>query len=67
MDNGMALAEISTVLTNLRVPIFELNAKKTADQRTTMNVTIGVANTDHLNSIIQRLNKTKSVISITRN
>ena len=65
MDNGMALAEISTVLTNLRVPIFELNAKKTADQRTTMNVTI--ANTDHLNSIIQRLNKTKSVISITRN
>ena len=66
LDNGMALADISTALTTMRVPIFSLNAKQTSDKRLAMNVTIGVTNTEHLMSIISKLNKMKTVISITR-
>ena len=66
MDNGMALAEVSTQLGSMRVPIYALNAKQTADKRLAMNVTVGVTNTDHLNSIITKLRKTKNVISVER-
>ena len=67
MDNGMALAEVSTQLGTMRVPIYALNARQTADKRLAMNVTIGVTNTDHLNSIITKLKKTKNIISVERN
>ena len=67
MDDGMALADVSTSLSNMRVPIFSLNARRTTDKRLTMNVTIGVTNTDHLQSIIAKLKKTKNVVSVTRN
>ena len=67
MDNGMALAEVSTALGNMRVPIYALNAKQTSDKRLAMSVTVGVTNTDHLNSIIAKLKKTKNVISVERN
>lgn len=66
LDNGMALAEISTILNNMRIPIFALNAKQTPDKRLSMSVTIGVSNTVHLNSVIAKFNKAKSVISVTR-
>ncbi len=66
MDNGMAFAEVSNILNNVRVPIFALNARQTSDKRLGMNVTIGVANTEHLNSIIARLNKSRVIISVER-
>ena len=66
IDNGMALAEVSMQLGNMRVPIYAMNAKQTADKRLAMSITIGVNNTDHLNSIISKLKKTKNVISVER-
>ena len=66
MDNGLALGEVSTVMSNMRVPIFSLNAKQTPDGRLAMSLTIGVNNTDHLNSVIAKFKKTKTIISITR-
>lgn len=66
LDNGAALAEVSMMLNNQRVPIFELNAKQTADGRLAMTVTIGVTNTEHLNSVIARFTKNKNIISIIR-
>lgn len=66
LDNGMALAEVSTILNNMRVPIFALNARQTPDKRLSMSVTIGVSNTVHLNSVIAKFNKAKTVISVTR-
>ncbi len=66
IDNGMALVEVSSQLGNMRVPIFELNAKQTSDKRLEMHVTIGVNNTDHLNAIIAKLKKTKNIISVER-
>ncbi len=66
LDNGMAFADVSNILSNIRVPIFALNARQTSDGRLGMNVTIGVANTEHLNSIIAKLNKAKTIISVER-
>ena len=66
MDNGMALAEVTTQLGTMRVPMYALNAKQTSDRRLAINVTIGVTNTDHLNSIIGKLKKTKNIISVVR-
>ncbi|MBR5521451.1 MAG: bifunctional (p)ppGpp synthetase/guanosine-3',5'-bis(diphosphate) 3'-pyrophosphohydrolase [Oscillospiraceae bacterium] len=66
LDNGMALAEVSMQLGNMRVPIYTMNAKQTPDKRLAMSITIGVNNTDHLNSIIAKLKKTKNVISVER-
>ncbi|MEG3030393.1 MAG: bifunctional (p)ppGpp synthetase/guanosine-3',5'-bis(diphosphate) 3'-pyrophosphohydrolase [Oscillospiraceae bacterium] len=66
LDNGAALAEVSMMLNNQRVPIFELNAKQTGDGRLAMTVTIGVNNTEHLNSVMSRFSKNKNIISVTR-
>ena len=66
IDNGMALAEVSMQLGNMRVPIYAMNAKQTSDKRLAMSITIGVNNTDHLNSIISKLKKTKNVIDVQR-
>ncbi len=66
MDNGTAYAEIATTLSNMRVPIFALNAKQTTDGRLAMNVTISVNNIDHLNSVISKIKKSKNIISILR-
>lgn len=66
MDNGMALVDVSTLLSNMRVPVFALNAKRTTDKRLAISVTIGVNNTDHLGSIISKLKKSKNIISVIR-
>jgi guanosine-3',5'-bis(diphosphate) 3'-pyrophosphohydrolase len=66
IDSNMALAEVTTVLSNMRVPIYSLSARRTADKRLSMSVSVGVANTEHLNSIIQKLKKSKSIISVER-
>ncbi len=66
IDNGTALTEVTGTLGNMRVPIFALNARRTRDKRLTMSVTVGVANTDHLNSIMAKLNKSKTIISVSR-
>ncbi len=66
LDNGMALTEVLNQLSNMRVPVFALNARQTSDMRTAITTTVGVANTEHLTSIITKLNKLDSVISIIR-
>ena len=66
IDNGTALAEVSVILSNQRIPIFALNAKQTADGRLGMTVTIGVTNTDHLNSVIHKISKNKNIVSVIR-
>ncbi len=55
IDNGTALSEISTLFSNQRIPVFALNARQTSDGRISMSVTIAVANTDHLNSVISKI------------
>ena len=35
--------------------------------RARMSVTVGITNTEHLNSVVARLKKVKDVVSVTRN
>ena len=42
--------------------------KRAAEQgRARMSVTVGITNTEHLNSVVARLKKIKDVVSVTRN
>lgn len=60
------VGDISMMLTNSRVPVYALNARQMADHRIEMSVTIGVTNTEHLTSIINKLTKNKNIISVIR-
>lgn len=62
---GMA-ADITTQLSNMHIPIYSMNMRATADRRGFINVTIGVSNTDHLKSVITRLQKIKDVNHVER-
>ncbi len=66
LDSGAAYIEVTNVLSSMRIPIFELNAKQATDKRLSMSLTISVANTEHLNSVIARLSKSKNIVSVLR-
>ena len=66
MDRNGLFTDISALLGDMRIPIYAINARQTNDGRATMTVTVGIANTEHLNSVLQRLKKVRDVISVTR-
>ncbi len=66
MDRTGLFTDVSALLGDMRIPIYAINARQTSDGRATMTVTIGIANTEHLNSVLQRLKKIRDVISVTR-
>lgn len=66
LDRGSIFADISSTISNMRVPIFALNAKQTGDGHMTITITVGINNTEHLKSVIARLQKIKDVLTITR-
>ena len=66
LETPMIVGEISMMMTNNRVPVFALNARQMADHRIEMSITIGVNNTEHLSSVINRLTKNKNIISVIR-
>ena len=41
--------------------------KRQEQGRARMSVTVGITNTEHLNSVVARLKKIKDVVSVTRN
>ncbi len=66
LETPMIVGEVSMLMTNNRVPVFALNARQMADHRIEMSITIGVNNTEHLSSIINKLSKNKNIISVVR-
>lgn len=66
IDRQGLIADISTQLTNMHVPIFSLTSKVTNDQRAVIVVTIGIASKEHLNSVMARLRKIKDVEYVER-
>ena len=47
--------------------IYSLMARAAEQGRARMSVTVGITNTEHLNSVVARLKKIKDVVSVTRN
>ncbi len=66
LDRGSIFADISSTISNMRVPIYALNAKQTGDGHMTITITVGINNTEHLKSVVARLQKIKDVLTITR-
>lgn len=65
--NRMGLfTDVSALLGDMRIPIYAISARQTSDGRATMTATIGIANLEHLSSVIQKLRKVKDVISVVR-
>ena len=66
LETPTMVGEVSMMFTNSKVPVYALNARQMPDHRIEMTVTIGVTNTEHLTSVINKLTKNKNIISVTR-
>ncbi|MEA4912254.1 MAG: bifunctional (p)ppGpp synthetase/guanosine-3',5'-bis(diphosphate) 3'-pyrophosphohydrolase [Oscillospiraceae bacterium] len=66
IDRTGLIADISTALSQMHIPIFAFNTRTTADKRAEISVTIGINNTEHLNSVIAKLRKIRDVERIDR-
>ena len=67
MDRANLLSDVALALGDMRVPIYSLTARAAEQGRARMGVTVGITNTEHLNSVVARLKKIKDVVSVTRN
>ena len=50
----------------MRLPCYAMAARQLSDGRAAMTLTIGINNTEHLNSVIARLRKVRGVTSVQR-
>ena len=67
MDRPNLVSDVALALGDMRVPIYSLTARAAEQGRARMSVTVGITNTEHLNSVVARLKKIKDVVSVTRN
>lgn len=65
-DRNGLLADVSTVLAGIRVPIHELVARELKNGNANIFVTIGIAGADQLNGVLTKLRKIDKVISVDR-
>lgn len=66
MDRDRLFADVSGLFADMRVPVYSINARTTADGRAALTVRIGIQNTEHLNNVIARLRKIKNIVDIQR-
>lgn len=66
MDRANLVSDVALALGDMRVPIYSLTARAADQGRARMSMTIGITNTEHLNSVVSRLKKVKDVVSVTR-
>lgn len=66
MDRPNLVSDIALALGDMRVPIYSLMARAAEQGRARMSLTVGITNTEHLNSVVARLKRVKDVISVTR-
>ena len=61
------VGDIAMALGEMRVPIYAMNARQETNGRATMELIIGITNTEHLNNVVARLRKIKDIIDVDRN
>lgn len=66
MDRDGLMADVALLIAEMHLPCYAISARQLPDGRATMSLTIGVNNTGHLNTVIERLRKIKSITSISR-
>lgn len=67
LDRDGLFADVSSLIAEMRLPCYAINARQISDGRASMTITIGINNTEHLNTVIARLRKIKNIISVSRN
>jgi len=60
------LADVSSLLANMRIMINDISSRNTKDGRAMVMVTVSVNGVEHLNSLVQKLSKVEGVLSIER-
>ncbi|MCI6640281.1 MAG: bifunctional (p)ppGpp synthetase/guanosine-3',5'-bis(diphosphate) 3'-pyrophosphohydrolase [Pygmaiobacter massiliensis] len=66
VDRDGLITDVSACIANMKVPIYAFAARQTADGRSNITATVGINNTEHLNSVIARLRKIRDVVQVTR-
>ena len=66
MDRSGLVGDVAMALTDLRVPVYAMSARAVDNGRASMSLTIGIANTEHLNSVLAKLRRVKDVVSVMR-
>ena len=66
MDRDGLMADVAVLISEMHLPCYAISARQLPDGRATMSLTIGVNNTEHLNTVISRLRKIKSITNINR-
>lgn len=66
LDRTGLLADVSGKMSSMHIPIYALNTATSTDKRCTITATIGVSGREHLDSVIEKLKKIRSVLDIQR-
>ncbi|MGN0707023.1 MAG: RelA/SpoT family protein [Faecalibacterium sp.] len=66
LDRIDLLRDVLAALSDMRVPIYTMNARQAENNLGVVSLTIGINNTEHLNRVVARLSKVKDVLKVTR-
>mgnify|MGYP000668232013 FL=1 len=61
IDRANLVSDVALALGDMRVPIYSLTARAAEQGRARMSVTVGITNTEHLNSVVARLKKSRTL------
>ena len=66
LDRTDLLKDVLSILSDMRVPIYGMNARQAENGCGSISLTIGINNTEHLNRVVARLAKVRDVLKVTR-
>ncbi len=66
LDRDGLVGDVAMALSDMRVPIYAINARQADQGCAIMSLTIGINNTEHLNNVVARLSKIRDVLKVTR-
>jgi len=66
LDRNDLLRDVLAALSDIRVPLYTVNARQVENNCAVVTLTIGINNTEHLNRVVARLSKIKDVLKVTR-
>ena len=66
MNRDGLVGDVAVALGELRVPIYAMSARAVDNGRAALSITLGISNTEHLNSVLAKLRKVRDVIQVIR-
>lgn len=66
LDRDGLVGDVAVMLSEMRVPIYAMNARGVDNGRAAMTMTLGISSAEHLNNVLARLRRIRDVISVTR-